>query len=78
MDKAIEKIKWLQDVFVIRKEEQHFDVDVTIKDAFTEALSELQDYKAKIDSLKEWAKNQQGGKIAFWSDVLEKIEELDK
>ena len=53
MDKAIEKIKWLQDVFVIRKEQQHFDVDVTIKDAFAEALSELQAHKAKMEELQD-------------------------
>ena len=58
MDKAIEKIKWLQDVFVTRKEQQHFDVDVTIKDAFAEAIAELQAYKAKIEELKECCKTQ--------------------
>ena len=49
MDKAIEKIEWLQDVFVTRREEQGFEVFVTIKDAFTEVLQELQAYKAKME-----------------------------
>ena len=51
MNKAIEKTEWLQDVFVTRREEQGFEVFVTIKDAFTEVLQELQAYKAKIERL---------------------------
>ena len=51
MDKAIEKIEWLQDVFVTRREEQGFEVFVTIKDAFTEALEEIQGYEVKFKEL---------------------------
>ena len=51
---------------------------IKLSSEIEDAISELQAHKAKIESLKEWAKNQQGGKIAFWSDVLEKLEELDK
>ena len=40
--------------------------------------AELTAHKAKIDGLKEWVKQQEGGKIAYWSDVLQKLEALDK
>ena len=86
MDKAIEKIKWLQDVFVTRKEQQHFDVDVTIKDAFAEALSELQAHKAKMEEQKEWYKNRRDffmSQIEYVrgqeaEKIHQKLEELDK
>lgn len=41
--KALEKIKWLEDIFVTRKEEQHFEVNIDIKYAFIEAIKELED-----------------------------------
>jgi hypothetical protein len=47
--KAIEQIKWLQDVFVIRKEEQHFEVNILIKNAFTETIAELQDLESYVE-----------------------------
>ena len=53
--KAIEKIKWLEDVFVTRKEEQHFDVSDVIKNAFSEAIAELEALETK-DRLAELEK----------------------
>ena len=44
----------------------------------TGIIAELVTHKAKIDGLKEWVKQQEGGKIAYWSDVLQKLEELTK
>lgn len=38
---ALENIKWLEDVFVTKKEKQHFEVDKLIKDAFSKTISEL-------------------------------------
>ena len=87
MDKAIKKIEWLQDVFVTRKEEQHFEVYATIKNSFAEAIVELQAYKAKMEDLKEhykaalakeneeWVSN---SKMEAYKDILQKLEELDK
>ena len=40
--KALENIKWLEDVFVTRKEENNFEVNILIKDAFREAIAELE------------------------------------
>lgn len=40
--KALENIKWLEDVFVTRKEENNFEVNILIKDAFREAIEELE------------------------------------
>lgn len=40
--KALVQIKWLQDIFVTRKEEQNFEIDNNIKNAFSEAIVELE------------------------------------
>ena len=40
--KTLEKMKWLRDIFITRKEEQYFEVDSSIKVAFDEAISELE------------------------------------
>ena len=45
MKKALKNIEWLQDVFVTRKENQHFEVDTLIKNAFNEAIKELESLK---------------------------------
>lgn len=37
----LKKIEWLQDVFVIRREELGFEVDELIKNAFLEVIAEL-------------------------------------
>ncbi|MCG3683686.1 hypothetical protein [Aliarcobacter butzleri] len=55
MLKALEKIKWLEDIFVTRKEEQHFEVSDVIKNAFSEAIIELEALETK-DRLAELEK----------------------
>ena len=55
MLKALEKIKWLEDIFVTRKEEQHFEISDIIKNAFSEAIIELEALESK-DRLAELEK----------------------
>ena len=67
MDKAI---TILQDLL-------GYEEEAEAKAEIHEAIAELKAHKAKIDELKEWVKQQKGGKIAYWSDVLQKLEELE-
>lgn len=39
----LKKIEWLQDVFVIRREELSFEVDESIKEAFLEVIAEFEE-----------------------------------
>ena len=53
MKKALENIKWLEDVFIIRKEEQGFEVNIVnkvIKNTFTEVIKELEDLQNMVAS----------------------------
>lgn len=67
MSKALEKIKWLQNVFVTRKEEQHFLVDVLIKKTFEEAIAELEVQEKQIDDLKK--------NVEMWKKIYSELEE---
>lgn len=50
--KALENIKWLEDVFVTRKEENNFEVNILIKDAFREAIAELESLNSNDNKVK--------------------------
>lgn len=43
MEKALESIKWLQDVFVTRRKEQGFEVHEIVENNFKIAIKELEE-----------------------------------
>ena len=51
----LKKIEWLQDVFVIRREELGFEVDELIKNAFLEVIAELVELQNTCENCK-WIK----------------------